>query len=122
MVEGDGTRGAGVSGNWMKVALVAVAVVYSIAHFVMSGVVFALQTPNVGQVVEELQPLYRLFTTGVASVDHPRQYGPIFLMLFHPVYRLDLADHTVLSWYAYALDLIAIVVGFIATFDAIRTW
>lgn len=122
MVEGDGTRGAGVSGNWMKVALVAVAVVYSIAHFVMSGVVFALQTPNVGQVVEELQPLYRLFTTGVASVDHPRQYGPIFLMLFHPVYRLGLADHTVLSWYAYALDLIAIVVGFIATFDAIRTW
>jgi hypothetical protein len=104
------------------VVLIAIAVIYSIAHFVISGVIFALRTPNVGQVVEELQPLYRLFTTGVASVDHPRQYGPIFLMLFHPVYRLDLNDHTVLSWYAYALDLIAIAVGFAATFDAIRTW
>lgn len=103
-------------------ALLALAVIYSVAHFVLSGVIFALRTPNVGQVVEELQPLYRLFTSGAATVDHPRQYGPIFLMLFHPVYRLDLADHTVLSWYAYALDLIAIAIGFIATFDAIRTW
>lgn len=106
----------------LTLALIALAIVYSIAHFVISGVIFALRTPNVGQVVEELQPLYRLFTTGVATVDQPRQYGPIFLMLFHPVYRLNLADHTVLSWYAYALDLMAILIGFIATFDAIRTW
>ena len=106
----------------VSIALVAVAVLYSIVHFVMSGVVFALNTPNVGQVVEELQPLYRLFTSGVASVDHPRQYGPIFLMLFHPVYRLDLVDRALLSWYAYALDLLAIAVAFGATVDAIRTW
>ena len=106
----------------LTMALIALAIVYSIAHFVMSGVIFALRTPNVGQVVEELQPLFRLFTTGEATVDHPRQYGPIFLMLFHPVYRLDLADHTVLSWYAYGLDLAAIVIAFVATFDAIRTW
>jgi hypothetical protein len=111
-----------VTRSRVTTALIALAVIYSIAHFVVSGVIFPLRTPNVGQVVEELQPLYRLFTTGVATVDHPRQYGAIFLMLFHPVYRLDLADHTVLSWYAYALDLIAIMVGFIATFDAIRTW
>lgn len=106
----------------VAIALVAIAIIYSIVHFVMSGVVFALRTPNVGQVVEELQPLYRLFTSGAATVDHPRQYGPIFLMLFHPVYQRDLVDHTLLSWYAYALDLIAILVGFVATFDAIRTW
>ena len=108
--------------SWTMAALVSVAVLYSLAHFVMSGVIFALQTPNVGQVVEELQPLYRLFTSGEATVDHPRQYGPVFLMLFHPVYRLDLIDHTVLSWYGYALDLLAIVIGFVATYDAIRTW
>ena len=106
----------------LTVALMALAIVYSIAHFVMSGVIFALRTPNVGQVVEELQPLYRLFTIGEATVDHPRQYGPIFLMLFHPVYRLNLDDHTVLSWYGYGLDLAAIVIAFVATFDAIRTW
>jgi hypothetical protein len=108
--------------SWIARALVAAAVIYSVAHFVLSGVVFALQTPNIGQVVEELQPLYRLFTSGEATVDHPRQYGPIFLMLFHPVYRMDLVDRTLLSYYAYALDLIAIAIGFIATFDAIRTW
>ncbi len=108
--------------SWLIRGAIAAAIVYSIAHFVVSGVLFALRTPNVGQVVEELQPLYRLFTSGAATVDHARQYGPIFLLLLHPVYRLDLVDHTVLSWYAYALDLIAILVGFFATFDAIRTW
>jgi len=110
--------------NRSRVATVLflLAIVYSVAHFVMSGVVFALRMPNVGQVVEELQPLYRLFTTGAATVDHQRQYGPIFLMLLHPVYRLDPADQTLLSRYAYALDLIAILIGFLATFDAIRTW
>jgi hypothetical protein len=106
----------------MALAIAAIAVVYSIVHFAMSGVAFALTTPNVGQVVEELQPLYRLFTTGVATVDHPRQYGPVFLLLFHPIYKLDLVDHTLLSRYAYALDLMAIVIGFIATWDGIRTW
>ena len=104
------------------VIALAIAVIYSIVHFAVSGVVFALRTPNVGQVVEELQPLYRLFTSGAATVDHPRQYGPIFLMLFHPVYQLDLVNRELLSYYAYALDLLAILIGFVATFDAIRTW
>jgi hypothetical protein len=103
-------------------AILVVAVIYSIIHFVTSGVLFALRTPNVGQVVEELQPVYRLLTSGAATVDHPRQYGPVFLMLFHPVYQLDLVDFTVLAWYGYALDLLAILIGFFATFDAIRTW
>lgn len=108
--------------RWLIRAAWIAAIAYSVVHFVYSGVLFALRTPNVGQVVEELQPLYRLFTTGVASVDHPRQYGPVFLFLLHPVYRLDLSDPTLLSWYAYALDLVAIGVGFYATVSAIRTW
>ena len=103
-------------------AALAAAVLYSIVHVVVSGIVFPLQTPNVGQVVEELQPLYRLFTQGAATVDHPRQYGPVFLMLFHPVYKLDLVDRTVLGWYGYALDVIAIAAGFYATLLGIRKW
>lgn len=106
----------------VRIALLVIAGVYSIAHFITSGVIFALRTPNVGQVVEELQPLYRLFTSGAATVDHPRQYGPVFLMVLHPVYRLDLVDRTWLSYYAYALDLLAICAGFTATWIAIRTW
>ena len=103
-------------------AALAAAIVYSIAHVIVSGVLFPLRTPNVGQVVEELQPLYRLFTAGEATVDHPRQYGPVFLALFHPVYRLNLEEFTLLSYYGYALGVLAVVVAFIATLLAIRTW
>lgn len=103
-------------------AAIAAAIVFSIVHVVVSGILFPLQTPNVGQVVEELQPLYRLFTQGEASVDHPRQYGPVFLALFHPVYRLNLEDFTLLAWYGYALGVIAIGIAFYATYAAIRTW
>lgn len=101
---------------------IAAALIYSVVHFVTSGVIYPTASPNVGQVIEELQPLYRLFTAGVASVDHPRQYGPVFLMLFHPVYQRDLVDPTLLAWYAYALDLTAIAIGFVATVFAIRKW
>jgi hypothetical protein len=106
----------------VRTALLILAVVYSVVHVAVSGVWFALQVPNVGQVIEELQPLYRLFTSGAATVDHPRQYGPVFLLLFHPVYRLDLQNPAWLSYYAYLLDVIAIGVGFAASWDGIRTW
>ena len=42
--------------------------------------------------------------------------------MFHPIYRLDLQGQTLLSRYALVLDLLAISVGFAATWDAIRTW
>jgi hypothetical protein len=106
----------------LRFALIAIAIVYSIAHIITSGILFAVRVPNVGQVIEELQPLYRLFTLGEATVDHPRQYGPVFLALFHPVYRFTVDDPVRLAWYAYALDLLAIVIGFVATWDGIRTW
>lgn len=102
--------------------LLAGGLLYSLLHIAVSGVLYPLSAPNVGQIVEELQPLLRLFTIGVASVDHPRQYGPIFLMVFHPVYQRDLNDPTVLSWYAYAIEIIVIVIGFVATLMAIRHW
>jgi hypothetical protein len=108
--------------RYLKPLLIAAGVVYSLVHLVYSGILYPASSPNIGQVVEELQPLYRLFTSGVASVDHPRQYGPVFLMLFHPVYQRDLVDPTVLSWYAYALDVIAIVIAFVATVIAVRDW
>jgi hypothetical protein len=104
------------------IAALAAAAVYSIAHVVVSGIIQPLRTPAIGQVIEELQPLYRLFTTGAATVDHPRQYGPVFLAVFHPVYRLTLSRPDLLAWYAYAVDLVAIVVAFVATRRAIRRW
>ena len=105
---------------WMLA--LAVGVLYSVAHFITSGILYPLSTPNVGQIIEELQPLLRLFTLGEATVDHPRQYGPVFLMLFHWIYQRDLNDAALLARYAYALDLLAIVIAFIATVIAVRDW
>lgn len=100
----------------------AAGLVYSAAHVIASGILYPLATPNVGQIIEELQPLLRLFTLGEATVDHPRQYGPVFLMLFHWIYHRDLADPTLLAWYAYALDVLAIAIAFVATVVAVRDW
>lgn len=103
-------------------AAVVAAAAYSVVHVLVSGILQPLRAPAIGQVVEELQPLYRLFTTGVASVDHPRQYGPVFLLVFHPIYRLTIDRPELLAWYAYAVDLIAIAVAFFATRRAIQRW
>jgi len=101
---------------------IVLAAAYSVVHIVVSGIIQPLRVPATGQVIEELQPLYRLFTAGAATVDHPRQYGPVFLALFHPVYRVTLARPDLLAWYAYALDVVAIAVAFTATRRAIRRW
>lgn len=105
----------------MKAAFLA-AMAYSLVHIIVSGIFQPLRVPAIDQVVEELQPLTRFLTAGAATVDHPRQYGPVFLMVFHPVYRFTMARHDLLAWYAYALGVTAIVIAFIATRRAIRRW
>lgn len=103
-------------------AALVLAAGYSVIHVVVSGIIQPLRTPAIGQVIEELQPLYRLFTTGVASVDHPRQYGPVFLAVFHPFYQRTIGRPELLAWYAYAIDLIAIAIAFVATRRGIQRW
>jgi len=105
----------------MKAAIFA-ALAYSLVHIIVSGILQPLRVPAIDQVVEELQPLTRFLTAGAATVDHPRQYGPVFLMVFHPVYRFTLARHELLAWYAYAVDLAAIMIAFAATRRAIGRW
>ena len=53
--------------------LLARDLLHSLVHILVSGILYPLSSQNFGQVVEELQPLLRLFTIGVASVDHARQ-------------------------------------------------
>jgi hypothetical protein len=102
--------------------LAASAIIYTLVHIVYSGIIFPLTQPNVGQVVEQLQPVTRQVLTGTATVDHPRQYGPVFLMVLDPVYRRDIDDHATLAWYAFAVGLFSIAVAFAATAVAIRSW
>jgi hypothetical protein len=104
-----------------KAAILA-AMAYSLVHIIVSGIVQPLRVPAIDQVVEELQPLTRFLTAGAATVDHPRQYGPVFLMVFHPVYRFTLERHDLLAWYGYALGIAAVATAFIATRRAIRRW
>lgn len=108
--------------SWTRHLLLAAASAYTLIHIVASGVIFPLSTPNVGQVVEELQPIMRQVVNGAATVDHPRQYGPIFLALFDPIYRSDMGDHLRLARYGYALDLLAIGVAFWATAQVVGLW
>ena len=89
---------------------------------VVSGVIFPLRSPNLGQVVEELQPVYRQILFGAATVDQPRQYGPVFLFVLDPVYRLTTNDPMVLAAYCYLLGVLAIVVAFYATVLALELW
>lgn len=102
--------------------LLAAAAIYTVGHVAVSGIRHPLSMPNVGQVVEELQPIRRQVLTGTASVDHPRQYGPVFLLAFDLVYRSDMQDEARLARFAFALDVLAIAVAFVATVMAVRVW
>jgi hypothetical protein len=99
-----------------------VAIAYSVVHVVVSGIIFPLSTPNVGQVVEELQPIYRQVLLGAATVDHPRQYGPVFLFVLDPVYRATIDRLPLLAFYCYALDVIAIGVALYAIVASLSLW
>ncbi|HKB12631.1 MAG TPA: glycosyltransferase family 87 protein [Vicinamibacterales bacterium] len=98
------------------------ALAYSAVHVVVSGIVFPLRNPNLGQVVEELQPIYRQMLYGAATVDQPRQYGPVFLFLLDPVYRATADNPQRLALYCYALDVVAALIALAATLVAIRDW
>ena len=88
----------------------------------MSGIYSPLRSPNVGQVVEELQPIYRQVVFGTASVDQPRQYGATFLFLLDPVYRRTIDRPAVLAAYCYVLDIVAIAVAFWAVVTSLKLW
>jgi hypothetical protein len=106
---------------FVRVAI-ALALVYTAAHVVKDGILFPLQHPNIGQVVEELQPLHKQIVSGTASVDHGRQYGPVFLLALDLVYRSDVTNERRLAWFAYGLGLLSIAVAFASTIVAARIW
>ena len=106
----------------LRGAALVLALAYTGVHVVVSGVIFPLRSPNLGQVVEELQPVYRQILFGAATVDQPRQYGPVFLFVLDPVYRLTTNHPAVLAAYCYLLGVLAIAVAFYATVLALEPW
>jgi hypothetical protein len=106
----------------MRQLLLTLAIGYTAVHVAASGIYFPLRTPNVGQVIEELQPIYRQVALGTASVDQPRQYGATFLFLFDPVYRRAINRPSVVAAYGYLLDIVAIAVAFWAVLASLKLW
>lgn len=106
----------------MRQWLLVIAIGYTAVHGVASGIYFPLRSANIGQVVEELQPIYRQVMLGTASVDQPRQYGAVFLFLLDPVYRRTIDRPATLAAYCYVLDIVAIAVAFWAVVTSLKLW
>jgi hypothetical protein len=72
-----------------KVLLVIVAV-YSAVHLGYSGIWRPWQDHVIIQTGQEMRPLQAYFQTGrpvTLDPDNPRQYGPTYLFLMHPILR-----------------------------------
>ena len=89
------------------------ATVYSAAHFAVSGVAAPLERPNLGQIEEEAAPL-RVFLASGGSLtsNNPRQYGPVFMFVMHPLLRVWGGDPERLSHALYALQLVCVAAAF----------
>ena len=96
-------------------ALTIVALCYSAAHFVQSGLLFPLHQENLGKFEEEMPPLRTHLQTGEpVHVNNAVQYGPVFFFAVHPLLVWTSNSHQ-FSNGLYVLQLVCIVVGLLAT-------
>ncbi len=70
-------------------AVVAAALLYSILHFAYSGVWYPFrQYSSMVQMDQEMLPLQQHLGSGrPVTLDNPRQYGPTFFFVMHPLLR-----------------------------------
>ena len=102
-----------VRGSHVARVAATVALVYSMAHFAVSGIAAPLARPNIGQIEEEMAPLADHLTTGGSLVsNNPRQYGPVFMFVMHPLLRWSAGNSERLSYALYALQLVCLAGSF----------
>jgi len=90
------------------------ALLYSAVHFAVSGIRMPLDRPNIGQIEEEIPPLQtHLRDGGEITSNNPRQYGPVFMFVMHPLLKLTGGDTVSLSRWLYALQLICLAGSFV---------
>ena len=105
----------------LRLAVTALFLLYSAVHFAESGVRFPLAAANLTRFAEQTPPLREHLRTGapVHNVS-PIQYGPVFFFVMHPLLRLTHGDPVALMRSLYALQLLCIAVGFVATCATLR--
>jgi len=105
----------------VRVVLVALALVYSAIHFAESGVRLPLSRPNIGQIEEELPPLQaHLRNGGPITTNNPRQYGPVFTAVMHPLLQATHGEPAPLARWLYALQLACLAGAFAFTWLTLR--
>jgi hypothetical protein len=97
------------------------ALAYSSVHFVKSGVLFPLSQAHIGQIEEELPALRsHLETGGPVLTTNPRQYGPTFFFVLHPLMRITRGDSLALSRWLYAIEILCLVAAFWLTWATLQ--
>jgi hypothetical protein len=96
-------------------AITIVALLYSGFHFLQSGIVFPLQSPNLGKFDEQGTALRHFIRTGETTLfGSDVQYGPVFELILHPVLLATHTDQQLANW-LYAIQLVCLAVAFVLT-------
>ena len=104
-------------------ALTIIMLVYSAIHFTASGIRSPLSIPGIGHVETEIPPLREHLSTGApVHTDNPRQYGPAFFFVMHPLLRLTGDDTSSLARWLYSLQLFCLLCSFLLVCATLRRW
>jgi hypothetical protein len=104
-------------------AVIGALAAYTLAHFVYSGVLVPLQSPNIRQIAYETRTLVAHLATGdPVIVDEADQYGPAFLFVMHPLLLACGSDPWPLSRCLYGVQLMALGASFLFMFLSLRLW
>ena len=105
--------------TWWCRAILAILLLYSLVHFAESGVLVPLSRPSLGQIEEEVSPLRRHLRDGLpVTTNNPRQYGPVFFFVMHPLLRVAADDPERLSRLLYGLQIVCLSLSFVFSWAA----
>ncbi len=79
---------------------------YTIIHFLYSGIYYPIKHNSLGQIQEEIAPLVKFLHGGKFIFDNPRQYGPFFIFVITPFmifYKYPVIFANMLLLFAYFL-------------------
>src|SRR4051812_17657726 len=102
-------------------ALTLVALCYSAAHFVQSGILFPLHQENIAKFDEETPALREHLRTGApVHFGNPVQYGPVFFFVMHPLLLFTEGNTHQLSNALYAIQLPCIAIALWLTLATLK--
>jgi hypothetical protein len=98
-----------------------IALCYSAAHFIQSGVIFPIRQANIAKFEEETPALREHIRTGEpVHFGNPVQYGPVFFFVMHPLLVHTQGNPEQLSNALYAIQLPCIALALLLTFATLK--